>query len=301
MQKLNDELLVAYLDGELDDKQQADVEASIEQDAVARDRLARLGESKALVRAAFDELLREEVPERLIAAIHNADAAAGIEPDAGRGAQILPFRMRQAARGLATYRRWWIAVPVAASLFGVMLGGGLGYFGLSSTKSSGEQQVAAIQNAATNGWLDNVAEFHKLFISASTGENSFADIPANDNGGEVIQKISQRTSQQNLRVPDLKPWGLVFQGARVVVVEGRSAAQLVYTADNKTVGKAIGPLTVLIGATKRPDISPTFEHRQDVNMLYWRRKGHVYAIVGQADSGYMWGLANDIEWQLNAI
>jgi hypothetical protein len=36
-------------------------------------------------------------------------------------------------------------------------------------------------------------------------------------------------------------------------------------------------------------------------MLYWRRKGHVYAIVGQADSGYMWGLANDIEWQLNAI
>jgi anti-sigma factor RsiW len=298
MQKLNDELLVAYLDGELDDKQQADVEARLEEDAAARDRLTRLGESTALVRAAFDELLREEVPQHLIAAIHKADPAAGNEPEDGRGAQILPFRMRQAARGLAPYRRWWIAVPVAASLFGIMIGGGLGYLGLGSTKS-GEQQVA-IQNAATNGWLDNVAEFHKLFVSAP-GENSFADIPANENGGEVLQKISQRTAQQNLRVPDLKPWGLVFQGARLVVVEGRSAAQLVYTADNKTVGKAIGPLTVLIGLTKRPDISPTFEHRQDVNMLYWRRKGHVYVIVGQADSGYMWGLANDVEWQLNGI
>jgi anti-sigma factor RsiW len=298
MQKLDDELLVAYHDGELDDKQQADVEARIELDADARDRLARLGETTALVRAAFDELLREEVPAHLIAAIHDADAG---NAGAGHGAQILPFRMRRAARGLAAYRRWWIVVPVAASLFGVMIGGGLGYFGLGSTKGNGEQQVAAIQNAAANGWLDNIAEFHKLFVSASTGENSFADIPANDNGGEVIQKISQRTSQQNLRVPDLKPWGLVFQGARLVVLEGRSAAQLVYTADNKTVGKAIGPLTVLIGTSKRPDISPTFDHRQDVNMLYWRRKGHVYAIVGQADSGYMWGLANDIEWQLNAI
>jgi anti-sigma factor RsiW len=301
MQKLNDELLVAYLDGELDDKQQADIEARLEQDAFARDRLARLGESTALVRAAFDELLREEVPQHLITAIHTADAAAGNAPEPGGEAQILPFRMRQAARGLAAYRRWWIAVPVAASLFGVMLGGGLGYFGLGSSTRGGEQQVAAIQAAATNGWLDNVAEFHKLFISASTAENSFADIPATDNGGEVIQKISQRTSQQNLRVPDLKPWGLVFQGARLVVVEGRSAAQLVYTAADEKVGKAIGPLTVLIGATKRPDLGPAFERRQDVNMLYWRRKGHVYAIVGQASSGYMWGLANDIEWQLNAI
>jgi anti-sigma factor RsiW len=298
MQKLNDELLVAYLDGELDDKQRADVEAGLEQDSSVRDRLTRLGESTALVRAAFDELLREPVPEHLIAAIHTAD---GDDSDAGRGAQILPFRVRQAARGIAANRRWWIGVSAAAALFGVLLGGGLGYLGLSSGKSGAEQQVAAIQNAQTNGWLDNIAEFHKLFVAASTGEKSFADIPANDNGGEVIQKISAVTSQPNVRVPDLKPWGLVFQGARVVVLEGRSAAQLVYTADNKTVGKAIGPLTVLIGISKRPEIGPTFEHRQDVNMLYWRHKGHVYAIVGQADSGYMWGLANDIEWQLNAI
>ena len=164
-----------------------------------------------------------------------------------------------------------------------------------------EKQAAAI-SAATNSWLDNVAEYHKLFVNAA-GEANFADIPAKDGdgGGDVIQKISQRTAQQGVRVPDLKPWGLVFQGARVVVIEGHPAAQLVYTADNKTVGKAIGPLTVVIGSTKRSDVAPTFDHRQDENLLYWRRKGHAYAIVGQADIGYMWGLANDIAWQLDAI
>jgi anti-sigma factor RsiW len=87
----------------------------------------------------------------------------------------------------------------------------------------------------------------------------------------------------------------------VVVIEGRPAAQLVYTADNQAVGSAIGPLTVVIGSSKRPDVAPTFERRQDVNILYWRRKGHAYAIVGQADPGYMWNLVNDIAYQLDAI
>ena len=91
------------------------------------------------------------------------------------------------------------------------------------------------------------------------------------------------------------------QGARVVVIESHAATQYVYTADNQTVGKAIGALTVVIGTTKRQDVAPTFDHRQDVNVLYWRRKGHAYAIVGQAEPGYMWNLVNDIAYQLDAI
>jgi hypothetical protein len=58
---------------------------------------------------------------------------------------------------------------------------------------------------------------------------------------------------------------------------------------------------VVIGSSKRADVTPTFERRQDVNILYWRRKGHAYAIVGQADPGYMWNLVNDIAYQLDAI
>jgi anti-sigma factor RsiW len=96
---------------------------------------------------------------------------------------------------------------------------------------------------------------------------------------------------------NLKPWGLDFRGARLVVAEGRPAAELVYTTDNK----AIGPLTLIIGSSRQPDISPTFDRRQDVNLLYWRHQGRAYALVGQADIGYLWGIANDVAWQLDAI
>jgi anti-sigma factor RsiW len=294
MQKPGDELLVAYLDGELDEPRRAEIEAWLEHDSAARDHVARLSEGASLLRAAFDEVLREEVPERLI------DAARGAGGDATREAEILPFRPKRGLVGFGAPRHWWIAIPVAASFFGLMIGGGLGYFGLGKAPGGDEKQIATL-SASTNSWLDNVAGYHKLFVAAAQGENSFADIPAAGDGGEVIQKISQRTAQPGVRVPNLKPWGLIFQGARVVIIEGRPAAQLIYTADNQAVGSAIGPLTVVIGSSKRPDVAPTFDRRQDVNVLYWRRKGHAYAIVGQAEPGYMWNLVNDIAYQLDAI
>ena len=301
MQKPSDELLVAYLDGELDEERRSTVAAWIERDAALRERLALLSESAVLIRAAFDDVLREEVPERLLAAAHGAAEAR--EP---RGAEIVPFRSRAASAwpaSWAAYRRWWVAVPVAASIFGLMVGGGLGYFGAGEKSGPDEKQLAAV-NAATNNWLDNVAEYHRLFVLASAGDGSFTDVPAKDGetSTEVMKQLSQRTGDpQSVKAPNLKPWGLVLQGARVVLIESRPATQYVYTADNQTVGKAIGPLTVVVGSTKRPDVAPTFDHRQDENLLYWRRKGHAYAIVGQADIGYMWGLANDIAWQLDPI
>ncbi|MGH7093332.1 MAG: hypothetical protein ACREFB_07350, partial [Stellaceae bacterium] len=88
-----------------------------------------------------------------------------------------------------------------------------------------------------------------------------------------------------------------FRGARLVVGEGRPAAELMYTTDNK----AIGPLALIIGSSKLPDTPPTYERRQDVNLLFWRHQGRAYVLVGQTDIGYLWGIANDVAWQLDAI
>jgi anti-sigma factor RsiW len=111
-----------------------------------------------------------------------------------------------------------------------------------------------------------------------------------------LQKISQSLTQQ-VRLPDLKPWGLTFAGARLVVSDGRPAAQLVYTTENK----AIGSLALIIGSTQQTDVAPTFDRRQGLNMLYWRHQGRAYVLVGQADVGYLWGIGNDVAWQLDAI
>jgi anti-sigma factor RsiW len=289
MQRLGDDRLVAYLDGELETAQRREVEAWLDTDPAARQQLAALADSTRLVRLAYDEVLHEALPDRLIA------AARGETIEAQAGARILPFHGRASVRTVMSKRRW-IALPVAASLFGLVVGGGAAYLGIAKLlpdNAAGKRPAAEV--AAANGaWLDNAAGYFKLFVNA--GDSPSLDVAATGDPREALQKISQSLPQE-VRLPDLKPWGLSFQGAKLVVAEGRPAAELVYTTDNK----AIGPLALIIGSSKLPNIPPTFDRRQDVNLLYWRHQGRAYALVGQAEIGYLWGIANDIAWQLDAI
>ena len=289
MQQRSDDRLVAYLDGELEVAERREVEAWLAADPAARQRLTALAESAKLLRLAFDETIREPVPDRLIA------AARGETGPPQAGAQILPFHRRLGTQILEP-RRWRIGLPIAASVFGLLVGGGATYLGASRLGLEGVagKQPVVEATAANNLWLDNAAGYFKLVVNA--GDNSPMDIPATGDPREALQKISQSLPQK-IQLPDLKPWGLNFRGARLVVEEGRPAAALVYTTDNK----AIGPLGLIIGSSKQPDIPPTFDRRQDVNLLYWRHQGRAYALVGQADIGYLWGIANDVAWQLDAV
>jgi len=296
MQKRSDETLVAYLDGELDSAERQHVEAWLAADPAARDQLAGLAQAGDLLRSAYAEIVNEPVPERLITAARGETSGAAVATPAAHEAEILVLK-RPPRRIVMTVAagRWGIGVAAAAGLFGLALGGAGSYVAnglLNSGNPAAEQRLAAA--AANSTWLDNAAGYYKLVVSA--GDSMLIDVPSSGDNGETLQKISQNLPQQ-VRLPDLKPWGLTFRGARLVVVEGKPAAQLVYTTDNK----AIGPLTLVIGASKQPDIQPTFDRRQDVNLLYWRHQGRAYALVGQTDIGYLWGIANDVAWQLDAI
>jgi anti-sigma factor RsiW len=289
MQQRSDDRLVAYLDGELEVAQRREIDDWLDADPAARQRMAALAESAHLLRLALDEAVHEPVPDRLIAAARGETAP----PQAG--AQILPFRRRLGAQ-IAAPRRWRMWVPVAASLFGILVGGGIAYLGAGkfALDAGASKQAALEATAANNLWLDNAAGYFKLVVSA--GDNPPVDIPATEDPREALQKISQSLPQK-IQLPKLEPWGLSFRGARLVVEEGRPAAALVYTTDKKE----IGPLALIIGSSKQPDISPTFDRRQDVNLLYWRHQGRAYALVGQADIGYLWGIYNDVAWQLDAV
>jgi anti-sigma factor RsiW len=292
MPKHSDEALVAYLDGELDNAERRHVEAWLEADPAVRDRLAALAQSGDLVRAAYADIIDEPVPERLIAAARGQPETA----QAGsQEAEILVLKRQSRAAAPLPHRHWQLGLAAAAGLFGVIFGGAGTYFGvglLTPASPAAEHQLSA--TAANNVWLDNAAGYYKLTVNA--GDTMLIDVPASPDTSEALQKISQNLPQQ-VRLPDLKPWGLSFRGARLMVVDGRPAAQLVYGSDDK----AIAPLTLVIGASKQPNIPPTFDRRQDVNLLYWRHQGRAYALAGQTDIGYLWGIANDVAWQLDAI
>ncbi len=284
MAKPSDEQLIAYLDGELDAASSREVAAAIAADPALARTAETLVETAAALRVAFDDVLHEPVPEHLL-----VEARGGLGQS--KVVQFPESRKRAAQNERVGWQRW-ATLPVAASVAGLIVGGGLGY--LIAMQSGGlTPQPAEQVVAASSNWLDNVAGYHKMLVNAGPNDTALVDIPADPQsaGGRKL------ALPQDFHLPDLKPWGLTYQGGRVLFIEGRPATQLFYTTDNK----ALGPVTVVVGTTTLPDKAPTPEQRGDINLLWWRHHGHEYAVVGTANLGYLWNIHNDLAWQLDAI
>jgi anti-sigma factor RsiW len=285
MRKPSDEILIAYLDGELGTSESRDITRALADDEALHARAQRLNASARLIRAAYDDVLRETVPDRLIAAARGERAVTALRRLLARLARW---------RVVLGERPWWIGVPVTASLLGLLIGGGLGYvIGAEQSASLTVQQNLIAAGASAN-WLDNVAGYHELLIKAGSNDRALMDVPAEANG-EGARKAGQLPP--GFRMPNLKPWNLQFQGARFLVIDGQPATQFFYTTSNKN----LGPLTFVEAVSTKADLAPTFDRRDGLNILYWRHHGHAYALVGTAAIGYLWNIYTDIAWQLDAI
>jgi anti-sigma factor RsiW len=268
MSKPSDDRLIAYLDGELDDAERAEIALWLERDAGLRERAAELGESAALLRTAFDEVLREPVPERLVA------AARG---ETGKVVDFAAARDTRLKRVVAD-RRWWAGAAAAAAIAGLMIGVGIGpaVRPLPVANNAAPNNVELIADA----FPDNLAGYYKRLVTVNPGEAApFDKLP------------------QNFPIPNLKPWGLEYQGARFVMVEGQPANQLLYTTDNKS----LGPVVIVVANSTKPDMGVEFKTSGDVNVLRWRHHGHAYAIAGTATTNYLWNIHNDLVYQLDGI
>jgi anti-sigma factor RsiW len=272
MQKPSDERLIAYLDGELAESERAEIALWLERDGDLRDRAARLTESAALLRSAFDDVLHEALPERLVDAAHGA-AAGGAVVD------LAAVREARAARRGGNARRWWIGTAAAASLC-LAVGAGVGYFVGGPAQVAGGDGGGNAVEAADAFFPDNLAGYYKRYVNVAPEDAvAFDKLP------------------QNFSVPNLKPWGLEFQGARFLMVEGQPATSLLYGTGDKT----LGPVIVVVANTGKPDSQGGPATRGDINVWRWVHHGHAYAVAGTANSNYLWNLHNDLAYQFDGI
>ncbi len=148
MVKLNDEVLIAYSDGELDEKTAAEVEAALKDDPVAREIVHKFQEAARLAGEAFDDPMQEEVPERLLKLFEEPQSEEAA-PDQSNITDLSQIRAaRETKRHTnatafeepGTVRRF--ALPLAASLALIIgIGGGLGLSNF--TTSSAPEVIAA--------------------------------------------------------------------------------------------------------------------------------------------------------------
>lgn len=160
MTQLTDEILVAYVDGELSAEEAANVEKALKTDQQVRDAVQLFRDTAEWSRRAYDDVLHEPVPERLI------NAASG--PTTGQPES--ESRRGPAARGGLA------GMAMAASVaLAVGLGGGFGLFqmlGDGGSASSGPLMVGAV---------DQSGALHLALESAGTGM-----LIATGNGGNVM-------------------------------------------------------------------------------------------------------------------
>lgn len=210
--EFNDALLSAYLDGQLEPREVAEVEAALAQDAELQGVLAALIEADQAAQDVFAEMIDEPVPATLVAALRQEDAAPEPRLDAAHSApsgRAVP----DAANAPGAPRRPW---AIAAALAGAVMIGGAGgvYWG---SGSSVETQVAA-------SWIEDIAEYHAVYAQQV---RHLVEVPASE--ADHIETWLTGTLGADVVIPDLADEGLTFEGARLLVAAGRPVAQLLYT------------------------------------------------------------------------
>ena len=110
-----DEKLMAYADGELDAVERAQVEAAIGADPSLARRVEKHRALRSKVSSAFNSVLDEPVPERLLNAVRGAPAAARDDRvvDSGR-APAARSRDRMATRAASWGWPQWAAIAAAS-------------------------------------------------------------------------------------------------------------------------------------------------------------------------------------------
>ncbi len=127
--------------------------------------------------------------------------------------------------------------------------------------------------AASRNWLGQISQYHRVY--ASTAGRHLVEVRAEEQ--EYIELWLGKTLKRPVPVPDLREQGLTFQGARLLGINEKPVAQLVYLdAEGRPLAFCLIPST---GVAQEPMLSTD----RDLNLIAWRDGQHGYALVGWSD------------------
>ncbi len=249
----DDEVLVAYLDGELAAEGRAALELRLAGDTALKARLETLRSGGRRFAEAFDTLLAAAPGDRLGAML--VDAARERRGEGRRG------------------RRWPGMVAAAVVIFAV--GGIAGY--VTPQLLAPQRQEASEQP----NWREAVADYQGFLTAESMSVIAEDPASVDQELAAVGDKLSLDLSAEKLALPDA-----YLKRVQLFDYWQRPLVQLAYLSPQD------GPISFCIIASGRPDQAPQFEQRHGLNIVFWTTGGRGYLLIGKAPRETLEALAS---------
>ena len=157
----------------------------------------------------------------------------------------------------APARRRWVAALAAAILLPVLAFSAGIFIGRTQPMS----ELAEL--------VEEVSSYHLVYARET---DHLVEVPAT-RSSELSSWLAERLGRK-LTIPDLSESGLRFAGGRMLVVNGRPVAQLLYSGAGEV------PVGVCLTRSDGRDFGLRIEHRRGLNLSVWNEGGFTYLVVG---------------------
>jgi anti-sigma factor RsiW len=279
--KLDDMLLMAYVDGDLSPIERQEIEKEIAASPEAAERVALFSASRLPYNDAFADQKLPPVPESLTKKIE-ALARAHAAPTASASATASSDRSANDARiehdatmppstpvrSRMRIAPAWLAVAFVAGAF---------CLGAVLRLAPGLNPAQGAFTTASNGpspWIRAVVDYQKLYSRETV---AFGPVDT-ETSAQTVAQIRQ-DDKLSLRVPDLSSAGLTFKRVTRLRFQGKPLVQIEYLPPEGP------PVALCVMKDMRPDAAVAQATVSDMNVITWRQDELHYALVGGENRG----------------
>jgi len=263
MTELSDDLLVAYIDRRLADKQTSALEKVLAQDDVVARRLVTLKDAHRRLETAFEAIL------------------AGEEADAAD--QPIPR-----APGLFIARETLVKGGIAAT--GIVIAAALLFAGygwpLAAPEFAGRPAAMETVASLPADWRKEVARAQGLLSRASLEIGADSQSNPDFMAFQIGQAIGSK-----LTPPDLTAQGYRFTRAQILTFDGEPLAQLLYLGQN---GAPLALYAKKSGESSQPRVT----RHEAITGIAWSQGGVDYFLAGESNEDSLQRLAEAVRSEL---
>ena len=286
--------LHAFVDAHLTPERQREIEAWLAHRPEEAQRVVSYRAQKRELRACFDPVLDEALPQRVLRAARPRELSPPSPPSSpGSG-----WGWQRRAAG--------VAIALVSGATGWGLRGGVP--GLSPADSIAQQGPASITMASATGFAQRAAVAHAVY---SPEQRRPVEVDA-AHEDQLIAWLAKRMGAP-MKPPHLQAVGYELEGGRLLPGGQGPVAQFMYRrtgADGAGqrltlyVSNEIGDLGASDGGVerKRPGADPAFRFAREgpVNVFYWVEGRFGYALSADADRATLARVSGEVYRQLNA-